>query len=170
MTAFNQESIMAQIADNGDSHKFMERALELSFQAIERGHGNPFGSVVVKDGVIVGEGWNQVALLNDPSAHAEMMAIRDAARKLSTPILTGCVIYASGQPCPMCLSLVYLAGIKAVYYCIPGDRMAAWNQKLSVDHIYKAIATPQSQRSVRETKIMDEEVEKAIARYGAINH
>lgn len=160
---------MAQIADDGDSHKFMERALELSFHAIERGHGNPFGSVVVKDGVIVGEGWNQVALLNDPSAHAEMIAIRDAARRLSTPILTGCIVYASGQPCPMCLSLVYLAGIKEVYYCIPGDRMAAWNQRLSVDHIYKAIATHQKQRSVRETQIMNEAVEKSIERYQAIS-
>ncbi len=144
---------------------FMQRALELSYHACEQKHGTPFGSVVVKDGEIVGEGWNQVTLLNDPSAHAEMMAIRDASRRLETPRLSGCVVYASGQPCPMCLSLIYLAGIEAVYYCIPGDVMAGMNPKLAVDHIYRAIGTPQESRPIREVQIMPEEVEQALARY-----
>lgn len=156
---------MTQIDDTADHRKFMNRALDLSYHAVEHGHGNPFGSVVVRNGIIVGEGWNQVALLNDPSAHAEMMAIRDASRRLSTLRLAECVVYASGQPCPMCLSLIYLAGIERLYYCIPGDTMAALNPALAVDHIYKAVAMPQQQRPIEEIRIMNEAVENAIARY-----
>src|SRR5690606_30266015 len=124
-----------------------------------------FGSVVVKDGEIVGEGWNQVRHTHDPSAHAEMLAIRDAAQRLGTPVLDGCVVYASGQPCPMCLSLVYLAGIRRVYYCIPGEVMAQLNPMLSVEHIYTALAMPQNERPIAEVQSMTALIAPTLSRY-----
>lgn len=151
-----------------EQNQFMGRALELSFFGYEHNHGTPFGSVVVKDGAIVGEGWNCVKQLNDPSAHAELMAIRDACANLGTPTLKGCTIYASGQPCPMCLSLIYLVGIEQVYYCLPGERTAAMDQRLSVAHIYRALATPQPERPVPEIQVMSEDIEDIIARYEEI--
>ena len=150
-----------------EDKKFMRRAIDLSFHAVENNDGNPFGSVVVRDGVILGEGWNRVTALNDPSAHAELAAIRDACRILGSPRLDGCKIYASGQPCPMCLSLIYLTGIAKVFYCIPGERMAAMNPRLSVEHVYQAIALEQSKRSIPEVQIMSEQVEDLLRRYKA---
>lgn len=143
----------------------MHRAIELSYFGFGHNHGTPFGSVVVKDKAIIGEGWNRVRQLHDPSAHAELMAIRDACAKLATPALPGCIIYASGQPCPMCLSLIYLVGIEKVYYCIPGERTASMDPRLSVSHIYEAIALPQDQRPVPEIQVMSQEIETAISRY-----
>lgn len=151
-----------------EQRQFMRRALDLSYFGLEQNHGNPFGSVVVRDGTIIGEGWNRVHELNDPSAHAELMAIKDACTKVATPALPDCTIYASGQPCPMCLSLIYLTGIAKVYYCIPGDRTAAMDASLSVSHIYHAIALPHHERPIPEMQVMPEEIEKAIARYQQI--
>jgi guanine deaminase len=151
-----------------EQEQFMRRAIELSYFGFQHNHGNPFGSVVVRNESIIGEGWNRVKQLNDPSAHAELMAIRDACAKLGMPTLTGCTIYASGQPCPMCLSLIYLVGIEKVYYCIPGERTASMDPRLSVAHIYHAIAMPQHERPVRELQVMPDEIEKAIARYQEI--
>lgn len=151
-----------------EQQQFMKRALELSYFGFAHNHGTPFGSVVVKDDAIIGEGWNRVKQLHDPSAHAELMAIRDACAKLGTPTLTGCTIYASGQPCPMCLSLIYLVGIEKVYYCIPGNRTALMDPRLSVAHVYQAIATPQHARAVPEVQVMADEIENAIGRYEQI--
>jgi guanine deaminase len=145
--------------------KFMDRAIALALHALEQKHGNPFGSVVVKDGNIVGEGWNQVRSTHDPSAHAEMLAIRDAAQRLGTPRLEGCIVYASGQPCPMCLSLIYLSGIQKVFYCISGEEMAQLNPALSVEHIYSALALPQGERPIEEIQAMREEIVPTIRRY-----
>lgn len=145
--------------------RLMKRAIELSFFALENGHGSPFGSVVARDGVILGEGWNKISLTNDPSSHAELEAIRDACKKVGAPRLDGCVIYASGQPCPMCLSLIYLTGIETVYYCISGEAMTSMNPKLSVAHIYDAIGSPQSVRLIPEIQMLPEEVAPAMQRY-----
>jgi tRNA(Arg) A34 adenosine deaminase TadA len=144
---------------------FMRRAIDLSLHAMEKNDGNPFGSVVVRGGAVIGEGWNKIRSSNDPSAHAEMEAIRDACRRISSPRLDGCVIYASGQPCPMCLALIYLTGIEKVFFCIPGEKMASLNPALSVQRVYEAIATPQSERSIPEVQIMPEEIETLMNRY-----
>jgi guanine deaminase len=146
-------------------HEFMNRALELSQNALRDNHGHPFGSVVVKDGKIIGEGWNKTQLLKDPSAHAEVEAIRDACKKLSDGHLQGSTIYTSAQPCPMCLSLIYLTGITKVYYCIPHSKIEEYNQDLSVDYIYEELRRPQNERIIPEVQILAAEADKYIESY-----
>src|SRR5688500_18147594 len=87
--------------------EFMRRAIELARKGVSAGDGGPFGCVIVKEGVVVGEGWNRVIGTNDPTAHGEMVAIRDACGKLNTFSLSGCELYTNGEPCPMCFSAIY---------------------------------------------------------------
>ena len=94
----------------------MDEAIAESAKNLETGHGGPFGAVVVKDGVIVGRGHNEVLKNNDPTCHGEIQAIRDACRSLGTYDLSGCELYTSAEPCPMCLSAIIWANIKTVYY------------------------------------------------------
>lgn len=96
--------------------EFMLEAIALSRECLETGTGGPFGAVVVKDGKIVGRGRNQVTINNDPTAHAEVMAIREACHNLNTFQLTGCEIYTSCEPCPMCLGAIYWARPERIYY------------------------------------------------------
>lgn len=96
--------------------KFLERAIELSRQGMRSLTGGPFGCVIVKDGKIIGEGCNQVATTNDPTAHAEVVAIRNACKTLNSFLLTDCDIYASCEPCPMCLGAIYWARPRRVIY------------------------------------------------------
>jgi tRNA(Arg) A34 adenosine deaminase TadA len=95
---------------------FMKRAIELARRAIRNGDGGPFGAVVVREGEIVGEGWNQVIRTNDPTAHGEIVAIRDACSRLGTFALEGCEIHTTGQPCPMCLGAIQWARIGRILY------------------------------------------------------
>ena len=95
---------------------FLREAIRLSKEKMEAGEGGPFGAVIVKDGEIVGRGWNCVTSANDPTAHAEVMAIREACSRLETFSLAGCEIYASCEPCPMCLSAIYWARLDALYF------------------------------------------------------
>lgn len=100
-----------------DIHKkFIERAIELSKEGMDAGAGGPFGALVVKDGEIIAEGFNGVTSSNDPTAHAEIVAIRKACEKLESFQLDDCIIYTSCEPCPMCLGAIYWARPKAVYY------------------------------------------------------
>lgn len=98
------------------NERFMKRAIELSEIAIDTNKGGPFGAVIVKDGKIVGEGHNHVTSSNDPTAHAEVSAIRNACACLGTFHLEGCEIYTSCEPCPMCLAAIYWAHIGVIYY------------------------------------------------------
>lgn len=95
---------------------FMQMAIALSREGMKSGKGGPFGCVVVKDGEVVGKGSNEVLLTNDPTAHAEVVAIRDACSNLGTFQLDGCEIYASCEPCPMCLGAIYWARLDRVYF------------------------------------------------------
>jgi len=104
--------------------KYIQRAIELARHAMEENHGGPFGAVVVKDGVIVGEGYNQVLSTNDPTAHAEIMAIRNACKQLNSYQLEGCDIYSSCEPCPMCLGAIYWARPETVYYASTREEAA----------------------------------------------
>ena len=105
---------------------FIHRALDLAKKYSASGINGPFGAVIVKDGEIVGEGWNQVVSSNDPTAHAEVMAIRDACQHLSTFQLKESTIFCSCEPCPMCLSAIYWARIdKIVYACTSEDAAKA---------------------------------------------
>lgn len=96
--------------------RFMKEALTEAYKGIDNLHGGPFGAVIVKDGVIVGRGHNEVVKRHDPTCHGEMMAIRDACQNLGTFDLSGCLIYTTGEPCPMCLGAIYWANISKVYY------------------------------------------------------
>ena len=102
--------------DSSTHEAFLRRAVALSLQSVESGEGGPFGAVIVKDGKIVGEGRNRVVGNNDPTAHAEVMAIRAACHALSAFHLEGCVLYTSCEPCPMCLAAAYWARIARIYY------------------------------------------------------
>jgi tRNA(Arg) A34 adenosine deaminase TadA len=99
-----------------DREIFMKRAIELARNGMLSGDGGPFGTVVVRDGEIVGEGWNRVIRTNDPTAHGEITAIRDACARLGTFSLDGCEIHTTGQPCPMCLGAIQWARISRIFY------------------------------------------------------
>ena len=96
-------------------NQFMKRAIEISLLSVEKGTG-PFGAVIVKDGKIIAEGSNKVTLTNDPTAHGEIVAIREACKKLNNFNLSGCELYSSCEPCPMCLSACYWSRIDKIYY------------------------------------------------------
>ena len=95
---------------------FMQEAIEEAYTGIRQGHGGPFGSVIVKDGKIIGRGHNRVLLRHDPTCHGEVEAIRDACKNLSTHDLAGCQIYTTAEPCPMCKGAILWANIGKVYY------------------------------------------------------
>jgi len=125
---------------------FLKRAIELSRLGMENGQGGPFGCVIVKDGKIVGEGNNRVTSTNDPTAHAEVVAIRDACKNMNTFQLEGCDIYTSCEPCPMCLGAIYWARPDRVIYANTKEDAAAI--EFDDDFIYKEIATPMTSRKI----------------------
>lgn len=98
-----------------ETERFLREAVALAQENVRAG-GRPFGAVVVKDSEVVGRGVNRILATNDPTAHAELLAIRAAAETLGTPRLDGCAVYASGQPCPMCLAAMHLSGIRTLAY------------------------------------------------------
>lgn len=125
---------------------FMEIAIRLSVENIESG-GGPFGAVIVRDGEIIATGANRVVPNNDPTAHAEVVAIREACRKLGTFNLDGCTLYASCEPCPMCLSAIYWAGIKRICYGNTKDDAKAID--FDDSFIYDQLELPYEQRSIK---------------------
>jgi len=126
--------------------QFLERAIDLSRQGMMGGHGGPFGCIIVKGDEIVGEGCNRVTASNDPTAHAEVVAIRDACQKLNTFQLTGCEIYTSCEPCPMCLGAIYWARPSRVIFANTKDDAAAI--AFDDDFIYKEINTLLADRKI----------------------
>jgi len=133
----------------------MARAIQLSIDNVHSGAGGPFGAVVVKGSAIIGEGANQVTALNDPTAHAEVIAIREACKKLSAFDLEGCEIYSSCEPCPMCLGAIYWARLSRIYFA-NADADAS---KVGFDDsmIYRELAQPHSQRKIPMVQMMREE-------------
>jgi guanine deaminase len=105
--------------------QFLDRAVELSRSGMQAGNGGPFGCVIVLDGKIVGEGCNMVTSTNDPTAHAEVVAVRDACKNLNTFQLPGCDVYTSCEPCPMCLGALYWARVRKVVYANTRQEAAA---------------------------------------------
>lgn len=130
---------------------FLRRAVLLSAEKMRAGHGGPFGALVVKDGEIVAEGFNQVTSTNDPTAHAEVVAIREACRRLGSYSLEGCVIYSSCEPCPMCLSAIYWARVERIYFA--NTREEAAEIGFDDDYIYQEIPKDLSERTVPIEKI-----------------
>lgn len=139
---------------------FIKAAIDLSKVNVEIANGGPFGAVVVKDGEIVGKGSNDVTRLNDPTAHAEIQAIRDACQNLETFNLEGCSLYASCEPCPMCLGSVYWANISKLYFAATKDDAA--KAGFNDAHIYKEFSLPKDKRSIPTTQLLREEAVKVF--------
>jgi len=138
----------------------MREAIALSIEKMEAGEGGPFGAVVVKDGAVVGRGWNRVTSSNDPTAHAEMMAIRDACSTLGTFDLAGCELYASCEPCPMCLAAIYWARLDKLYYS--AGRADAAGAGFDDELIYGEISKPWKNRQLPAEQVMQAEAQKAF--------
>ena len=134
----------------------MRRAIELAREGVEAGLGGPFGAVVVKDGKIIAEGQNCVPSSNDPTAHAEVVALRRACEKLEAFHLTGCVVYASCEPCPMCLSALYWAHVDCVYFA--GTRIDAAQAGFDDEMLYRELATPIEARKLPLKRVLGDEV------------
>ena len=140
-------------------NKFMLRAIELSIKSAN-GTGGPFGCVVVKDNIIVAEGSNKVTFSNDPTAHAEIVAIRDACKKLNTFKLSGCEIYTSCEPCPMCLSAIYWSHIDRIYYANTRDDAKKINFDDSM--IYSEFSKKIEDRKIPIKQMLRDEALKAF--------
>lgn len=150
---------MNNITFTEEDRKFMQMAIDLSVENVNNG-GGPFGAVIVKDGEIVATGANRVTANNDPTAHAEVTAIRNACSKIKNFSLKGCVIYTSCEPCPMCLSAIYWAGIDKIYY---------GNTKVDADEIdfgdkfiYEELEKPYVLRKIPCVNFMREEALSAF--------
>jgi tRNA(Arg) A34 adenosine deaminase TadA len=134
---------------------FMARAIQLSIENVHSGRGGPFGAVIVKDGAVIAEGANQVTSSKDPTAHAEILAIRAACAKLGVFELPGCEIYTSCEPCPMCLGAIYWARLSRIYFA----GAAADASRIGFDDslIYREIAQPLTRRSIPMVQMMREQ-------------
>jgi len=139
--------------------EFMQRAIDLSIRNVADG-GGPFGAVIVKDGKVVAEGVNRVTASCDPTAHAEVSAIREACRRQGTFKLDGCEIYTSCEPCPMCLSAIYWAGISRIYYA--NTKRDADKIGFGDNFIYDEIARPNNERAIPTSQMMREEAQEAF--------
>lgn len=131
---------------------YLRHAIDLGIRTMRANRGGPFGAVVVRRGVIVGEGANAVLALHDPTAHAEMIAIREAAARLGTHSLSGCTLYASSEPCPMCLVASYWARVDAVVYA--SGRADAGRAGFDDAFFYDEIARPPAARRVPTQQVM----------------
>ena len=146
-----------------ENSPYMLEAIRLSVANVEDGKGGPFGAVVVKDGVIIAHGANEVTSSNDPTAHAEVVAIRKACKALNTFQLDGCEIYTSCEPCPMCLGAIYWARPSKLFYANSKEDAA----KIQFDDqfIYEEIAKPISERKLFTQQIMREEALEAFKKW-----
>ena len=136
-----------------DSDGFMRQAIGLAYEGMQGGHGGPFGAVVVMDGVVIGQGHNRVLSSNDPTAHAEVTAIRDACGNLQKFDLSGAEIYVNALPCPMCMAAIFWARIGRVFYaCTPADAEAIGFDDAE---FYRELKKPPEQRSVPALQLAD---------------
>lgn len=138
----------------------MRRAIALAEEKMRANQGGPFGAVIVKDGAIVAEGHNRVTSANDPTAHAEIVAIRAACAALDSFSLDDCDIYTSCEPCPMCLSAIYWARLRHIYFA--NTRKDAAKIGFDDDHIYREIPLPIEQRAIPMTRLLGDEAAAAF--------
>lgn len=134
-----------------DDAAFLNRSIELARETMRKGRGGPFGAVIVRAGQIIGEGANCVLGNNDPTAHAEVQAIRDASARLRNFVLAGSVIYASSEPCPMCLAAIFWARIGRIVYA--NDRGVAAAVGFDDSTFYEQLALPEQERAVPVTHV-----------------
>ena len=137
----------------------MREAIKLSAESVRSG-GGPFGAVIVRNGEIIARGENRVTVCNDPTAHAEVSAIREAAARMGTYDLSGCEIYSSCEPCPMCLGAIYWARLDRLYYA--GTRADAANVGFDDAHIYEELPLDPSQRELPTQTLLREEAQRVF--------
>ena len=138
-----------------DTNPFMQQAIELALEKMNDYEGGPFGALIVKNGEVIGRGWNRVTSTNDPTAHAEITAIRNACLNIEDFSLEGCELYVNCEPCPMCLAAAYWAGIKTIYYA--ATRKDAAGIGFADDHIYAEFSKPLNQRAIPMVQMMRKE-------------
>ena len=152
--------------------KFMLEAIDESIKGIEGNEGGPFGAVVVKDGKIIGRGHNRVTSTNDPTAHAEIIAIREACKNMNSFQLNGCIVYSSCEPCPMCLGAIYWARPDKVFYA--NTREDAANIGFDDSLIYNEISLPLQERKISyekiKTKLANDVFQQWIKKENKINY
>ncbi|MFO0906414.1 MAG: nucleoside deaminase [Pirellulales bacterium] len=143
--------------------EFLREAIRLSIEKMEAGQGGPFGAIVVRDGQVIGRGWNQVTTTNDPTAHAEVVAIRDACRSLGDFVLTNCDIYCSCEPCPMCLAAIYWSRLERVYFAArcPDAAAAGFDD----GEIYSELSKPWGERKLFNEQALRDEANEAFRRW-----
>ena len=139
------------------SEKYLWEAIRLSQEKMEAGEGGPFGAVIVKNGKIIGRGWNRVTSANDPTAHAEVEAIREACSNLGSFSLVGCEIYASCEPCPMCLSAIYWARLDALYFA--ASHTDAADAGFDDALLYKEVSKPWKSRTLTTEQHLQKEAQ-----------
>ncbi len=145
---------------NAPKPEFMREAIRLSLETVRNGNGGPFGAVVVRNGQVIARGFNRVLETNDPTAHAEVVAIREAANVLGTFDLSGCELYTSCEPCPMCLGAVYWSRISRMYYANTKEDAAAIGFD---DHfIYEELGRPPEQRRLQSQPYLRDEAQAAF--------
>ena len=135
----------------------MKLALDLARENLEKRNGGPFGCVIVKDGEVIATGYNKVIIDNDPTSHAEIVAIRKACRKLNTHFLSGCEVYSSCEPCPMCMSAIYWARPDKLYYS--ASRTDAADAGFNDKHIYDELSLMPDKREISGERLLKEEGE-----------
>jgi tRNA(Arg) A34 adenosine deaminase TadA len=145
--------------------EFMREAIRLSRIKMRQNCGGPFGAVVVRQGKMIARGWNRVTSANDPTAHAEVTAIRSACRKLKSFHLSDCELYTSCEPCPMCLAAIYWARLKQVYYA--NTRADAAGIRFDDDWIYREVAQPVAQRKIPMQQALRDEALVVFAEWDA---
>lgn len=145
----------------------MREAIALSLSNIKTCNGGPFGAVIVKNGEIIARGANNVTSTNDPTAHAEVVAIRQACERLQTFQLTGCEIYASCEPCPMCLGAIYWARLDKLYYANTKTDAAAIN--FDDKFIYEELEKPLDQRSLFTRQLLRDEALEAFKKWSQMD-
>ena len=144
-----------------NNKSFMQQAIDLALEKMSDHQGGPFGALIVKNGQIIGRGWNKVTSSKDPTAHAEITAIRDACKNEDDFSLEGCELYVNCEPCPMCLAAAYWAGIKTIYYAATRKDAAAIG--FADDHIYEEFSRPVENRTIPMVQMMRDENKPVFA-------
>ena len=147
-----------------DQHKnFMHEAIRLSIENVQSSNGGPFGAVIVKNGEIIATGVNEVTKSNDPTAHAEMIAIRNACKTLASFQLDDCEIYCSCEPCPMCLGAIYWARPKAIYFA--NTKTDATEINFDDNYIYQELELPIHERKLPTIQLLRDEAQSAFLQW-----
>ena len=148
---------------NTNKQTFMKQAIELAQKNLDKKEGGPFGAIVVKDGKVIGRGVNTVTTNNDPTAHAEVNAIRDACKNIGSFQLDDCEIYSSCEPCPMCLGAIYWARPAKLYFAATKDDAALAG--FDDSEIYREIALPKEHRKIPTEQVLQKEAQQVFNRW-----